>query len=156
MLFTDKISGITALCQDAVVSENNGLTQIRLPKEALKEVLSLALSQLEFDYLEFISALDYPAENKIDVIYFLCANNQQQLEIKVALDRNKPEITTVSDIYKTADWHERETAELFGITFTGHPDPRKLLLPDDFSGFPLRKDFKDDFMLALPTTRGKE
>jgi NADH-quinone oxidoreductase subunit C len=53
-------------------------------------------------------------------------------------------------LYRTAEWHERETAELFGIVFEGHPDPRRLLLPDDLEGFPLRKDFTHPNLRKLP------
>jgi NADH:ubiquinone oxidoreductase subunit C len=59
------------------------------------------------------------------------------------LDRDKPEIETVSFIWKTAEFHEREVAELFGVNFLHHPDPRKLILPDEWTGFPLRKDYED-------------
>ena len=56
----------------------------------------------------------------------------------------------MSDLFRTAEWHERETAELFGIVFAGHPDPRRLLLPDDLEGFPLRKDFAHPNLVRLP------
>jgi NADH:ubiquinone oxidoreductase subunit C len=63
--------------------------------------------------------------------------------IKIQLDRDLPVVATVSDIWRTADFHEREAFEMFGVQFTGHPDLRKLILPDDFEGFPMRKDFED-------------
>jgi NADH-quinone oxidoreductase subunit C len=56
-------------------------------------------------------------------------------------DGNPPSIQSVVEIWRTADWHERETAEMFGIKFLNHPDPRKLLLPDEWQAHPLRKDF---------------
>jgi NADH-quinone oxidoreductase subunit C len=68
----------------------------------------------------------------------------------VALGRDSARLDTVSDIYRTAEWHEREAAEMFGISFTGHPDPRKLLLPDEIEGHPLRKDFSHPDMNPLP------
>jgi NADH:ubiquinone oxidoreductase subunit C len=64
--------------------------------------------------------------------------------VKSKLDRNTPEIRTVSDIWRTAEFHEREVFELFGVNFTDHPDLRLLILPDGWEGkFPLRKDFED-------------
>jgi NADH-quinone oxidoreductase subunit C len=63
--------------------------------------------------------------------------------VKVLLDRDKPQIDTVCDIWRTAEFHEREAFEMFGITFHQHPDLRKLILPDDFNGYPMRKDFED-------------
>ncbi|MFM7901069.1 MAG: NADH-quinone oxidoreductase subunit C, partial [Bacteroidota bacterium] len=62
---------------------------------------------------------------------------------KVKLDRTQPEADTVCDIWRTAEFHEREVFELFGVDFKGHPDLRKLILPDDWQGFPLRKDYED-------------
>ena len=70
--------------------------------------------------------------------------------VRVLLPRQGARVDTVSDLYRTAEWHEREAAEMFGIVFTGHPDPRKLLLPDDLEGHPLLKDFTHPNMLRLP------
>lgn len=64
------------------------------------------------------------------------------IAIKVALDRNAPSVRTLSDIWRTANWHEREAFDLFGINFTDHPDLRRILLPADWEGFPLRKDYQ--------------
>jgi NADH:ubiquinone oxidoreductase subunit C len=63
--------------------------------------------------------------------------------VKVKLDRNNAEIETVSDSWRTADFHEREVYDLFGVRFLNHPDLRRLILTDDFEGYPLRKDFED-------------
>ena len=63
--------------------------------------------------------------------------------VKSKLDRNNPEIETVSDIWRTADFHEREVYDLFGVKFLHHPDLRRLLLTDDWIGYPLRKDYED-------------
>ena len=70
--------------------------------------------------------------------------------LRVLLPREGGTVETASDIYRTAEWHERETAEMFGVEFVGHPDPRKLLLPDDLDGYPLRKDFTHPNMIRLP------
>jgi NADH-quinone oxidoreductase subunit C len=71
----------------------------------------------------------------------------------VRCPRDGARVPTVSDIFRTAEWHERETAELFGIVFTDHPDPRRLLLPDDLDGYPLRKDFTHPNLIRLPEAR---
>ena len=63
------------------------------------------------------------------------------LALKVELDRTKPEVDSVTEIWKTADWHEREAYDLLGIHFKNHPDLRRILLPDDWEGHPLRKDY---------------
>lgn len=103
-----------------------------------------------FDFLSNITAVDYYPANKFAVVYNLASlPYQQQLTIRVELvleDRNHnnlPEIPSVSTVWRTADWHEREAFDLMGIYFTGHPDLRRILLPDDWEGFPLRKDYED-------------
>jgi NADH:ubiquinone oxidoreductase subunit C len=63
--------------------------------------------------------------------------------VKAKLDAANPEVETVCDIWRTAEFHEREVFELFGVTFLNHPDLRRLILTDDFEGFPLRKNFED-------------
>ena len=97
-----------------------------------------------FDLLSCVTGIDNgPAANTMEVIYNLYSiPYDNHLTIKVVLPRERPEIETVSHIWKTANWHERETFDLFGIHFKGHPDLRRILLPADWEGFPLRKDYK--------------
>lgn len=100
-----------------------------------------------FDFLNCISGVDYGAsENKMEIVYHLTSIPYNfQLVVKCELPRpalpELPQIATVSDIWKAADWHEREIYDLFGIVFIGHPDMRRILLPDDWEGHPLRKDY---------------
>ena len=102
-----------------------------------------------FDFLSNITAVDYYPEHRFAVVYHLASIPfQYQLTLRVELpnDRsvdNLPELPSVSSIWRTADWHEREAFDLMGIFFTGHPDLRRILLPDDWKGFPLRKDYED-------------
>lgn len=77
------------------------------------------------------------------VYHFTSTRFRHPLVVKVKLDRNNAEIETVSDIWRTAEFHEREVYDLFGVRFLHHPDLRRLLLTDDFEGHPLRKDFED-------------
>ncbi len=107
--------------------------------------------QLGFDFLVFLTALDRPEQGKLEVVYRLFSyGTRATVVLRVFLPRDGARVDTVSDIYRTAEWHERETAEMFGIEFAGHPDPRKLLLPDDLEGHPLRKDFTHPNMIRLP------
>lgn len=102
-----------------------------------------------FDFLSCLSAVDYGVEaNRFGVVYHLASIPYQTrlvLKISQANDRNPdnlPVFPSVTLVYRTADWHEREAYDFFGIFFEGHPDLRRILLPDDWEGFPLRKDYK--------------
>ncbi|HEY0655214.1 MAG TPA: NADH-quinone oxidoreductase subunit C [Chryseosolibacter sp.] len=97
-----------------------------------------------FDLLSCVTAVDNgPSANTMEVIYNLYSIPfDQHLALKVVLPREKPEVPSVFSIWKTADWHEREAFDMFGIKFTGHPDLRRILMPADWEGFPLRKDYK--------------
>ncbi len=103
-----------------------------------------------FDLLECLTALDNgPEKNTMEVIYHLYSiPYEHALVLKIVCSRNAepgqlPQVPTVSHIWRTADWHEREAYDLLGIHFSGHPDLRRLLLPADWQGFPLRKDYKE-------------
>jgi NADH:ubiquinone oxidoreductase subunit C len=157
MNLQDALKSIAAEFPAAVVTGQAGNTGIAVAPESLRPLLQMLKEKLGFGYLVFNSAIDRMPENKIDVIYLLCADDDvTRLTVKVTLDRARPEIESVADLFRTADWHEREAAEMFGITFLHHPDPRHLLLWEGFAGFPLRKDFKDDFLIPLPTGKKDE
>jgi NADH-quinone oxidoreductase subunit C len=101
-----------------------------------------------FDFLSCLSGVDYGVEaGRFGVVYQLASiPYQTQLTLKVSRENdrdpdNLPSFPTVSHVYRTADWHEREAFEMEGIFFEDHPDLRRLLLPDDWDGYPLRKDY---------------
>ena len=96
---------------------------------------------LAFDYCEFTSSVDYMDEGFEVVTHLYSTSHHHNVRLKVRVPREEPRCPTLSDIYPAANWHERETAEMFGIAFEGHPQPVKLLLPEPFEGNPLRKDF---------------
>lgn len=98
-----------------------------------------------FDSLSCLTALDNGVESgTMEVIYNLYSiPHDLHLMLKVTLDRAKAEIDSVSDIWRTADWHEREAYDLLGIHFNNHPDLRRILLPKDWEGHPLRKDYEE-------------
>jgi NADH-quinone oxidoreductase subunit C len=100
--------------------------------------------ELAFDLLRCISAIDWPAKNIIELSYDLISTRLgHAFAVKVSLDRSNPKVESVSGIWPAANWHEREAYDLMGVTFTNHPDPRRILMPDDWAGFPLRKDYQD-------------
>lgn len=110
----------------------------------LKQLL-LALrddAALKFDVLSDLTAVDLPKEDVIQVVYHLYSyESRTQIVVKADLDRAAPRIATVEDIWKVANWFEREVFDLFGVLFEGHSDLRRILLPEDWVGYPLRKDF---------------
>lgn len=99
-------------------------------------------SDRKMDFLFCVTGVDW--KTHMTMVYHLrSTQTDETLVIKIQLDRNNPEVETVSDIWRTAEFHEREAFEMFGVQFAHHPDLRKLILPDDFEGFPMRKDFED-------------
>jgi NADH-quinone oxidoreductase subunit C len=117
----------------------------------LREHLVVLRDDLAFDFLVFVTALDRPAEGVLELVYRLFSHaSRVSFVVRVRCPRDDARVPTASDIYRTAEWHERETAELFGIAFADHPDPRRLLLPDDLEGYPLRKDFAHSNLVRLP------
>jgi NADH-quinone oxidoreductase subunit C len=99
-------------------------------------------SGLDFDYLFCLTCVDWKTHFTM-VYHFSSTIHRHTLVVKVKLDRNQPEIETVSDIWLTAEFHEREVYDLFGVRFPGHPDLRRLFLTEDWVGWPLRKDYED-------------
>ncbi len=97
---------------------------------------------LAFDCLSNQSGVDYPARNEIEVVYHLYSyGTRETCVLKVATPRENAAIPTVSRVWATAIWQEREIFDLLGVVFDGHPDLRRILLPEDWVGHPLRKDF---------------
>jgi len=99
--------------------------------------------ELAFDFLAELTAVDFwPKEPRYEVVYMLVSlANRLRLRMKVRLAADDPHVATVSGIWPVANWLEREVWDLYGIAFDGHPDPRRLLMPEDWQGYPLRKDY---------------
>jgi NADH-quinone oxidoreductase subunit C len=97
---------------------------------------------LAFDFLAELTAVDYwPKEPRYELVYVLVSiANKLRLRMKVRLAADDPHVATVCAVWPAANWLEREVWDLFGIAFDDHPDPRRLLMPEDWQGFPLRKD----------------
>ena len=95
-----------------------------------------------FDMFTFLCGVDWPDDNEIEVVAHLYSvRRQHHINMKIRVPREGGSVPTLSGIWRGADWHEREAAELFGVGFEGHPHLLKLLLPEAFEGYPMRKDF---------------
>jgi NADH-quinone oxidoreductase subunit C len=97
---------------------------------------------LDFDYLFCLTCIDWKTHFTM-VYHFNSTIHRHSMVIKAKLDRNLPEIESLSDIWQTAEFHEREVYDLFGVKFLNHPDLRRLFMTDDWEGWPLRKDYED-------------
>ena len=97
---------------------------------------------LRFDALSNQSGVDYKAQGTIQIVYHLYSyEHRHWIVLKVDVPRDTPSLPSVESVWKAANWHEREIFDLLGVTFEGHPDLRRLLMPEDWIGYPLRKDF---------------
>jgi NADH:ubiquinone oxidoreductase subunit C len=136
---------ITELLPTATFEEGGEWLNINVdPKEWLSFAKQLRQDEsLLFDYLFCLTCIDW--KTHLTMVYHLSSTkHRHNIVVKSKLDRNNPEIETVSHIWKTADFHEREVYEMFGVKFLNHPDLRLLILPDGWEGKnPLRKDFED-------------
>lgn len=137
---------VNELCPGAATDLDEGCLDpfFKVDAANLKEAC-LALRDdgaLKFSVLSDLTAVDLPTENVIQIVYHLFSYEpQQQIVIKADVDRDAPRIATVEDVWKVANWFEREVFDLFGVLFEGHSDLRRILLPEDWVGYPLRKDF---------------
>ena len=136
---------------DAALQAPDPALRATVGPETLHGHLQYLHDQLHFDYMVFVTAVDWPEQARLELVYRLFSyNSKSAVSLRVMLPRDLAKVDSVADIYRTAEWHERETAEMFGIEFVGHPDPRKILLPDEIDGHPLRKDFSHPNMVPLP------
>jgi NADH-quinone oxidoreductase subunit C len=130
------------------INESSTPASIEVNSVHIKSLLDLLNKdeRFYFDMLSCITGIDNgPEADTMEVVYNLYSIPfEQSLMIKVILKRTDPKIDSVVDIWKTADWLERETYDMYGIQFIGHPDLRRILLPADWKGFPLRKDYEHE------------
>jgi NADH-quinone oxidoreductase subunit C len=115
-------------------------------RERIVEICRFLKSEpgLEMNFLEDLTAVDWPKRNVIEVVYHLLSYQYRHgIVLKVEADRAAPSVASVEGVWKTANWFEREVYDLFGVDFPGHPDLRRIMLPDDWIGHPLRKDYQE-------------
>jgi NADH-quinone oxidoreductase subunit C len=129
----------------AQVIEFRGETTVVVPQQHLLRAAEFLANEasLGFTFLSDITAVDrFPMEPRFEINYHLLSiDRRERLRLKVRLAGTDPSVTSVTSIWPTANWHERENFDLFGIRFLGHPDLRRILMPDEWEGYPLRKDY---------------
>jgi len=137
---------VAGLAPDAVFDENKQFLTVNIAPEKLLDFLKKLKESPEgsFDYLFCITGADW--NNKLMVIYHLeSTKHNHQIEVKTGTDdRENPVLDSICSLYKGAELHEDEIFDLYGITFKGHPNLRRMFMPDDWKGFPLRKDYTDE------------
>lgn len=128
------------------IIEAHGEVTAVVPREHLQAICLHLKSDpdTQFDFLSDVCGVDRGPEEepRFEVNYHLFSTTRyHRIRLKILLNDEDPRVPTVTNIWRTANWHERETFDLFGVIFEGHPDLRRILLPDDWQGHALRKDF---------------
>jgi NADH-quinone oxidoreductase subunit C len=145
MTASELLNSLSRLLGDRLKSrtEFRGETAFTIAPENLRELAKFCRDKLSFDYLIDISSVDNFGEDpRFEVVYELYSMTLAvHLRIKLAVSEDICAVDTVSDIWPTADWHEREIYDMMGIRFNNHPDLRRILMWDGYPFFPLRKDF---------------
>jgi NADH-quinone oxidoreductase subunit C len=125
------------------VSEFRGETTVVVKKEEIVAVCTFLKGELGFNFLTDLCSIDYLGQAPRFMMVYQLYNigTHKRLRIKAAVEESDARIDTVSGVWATANWLERECYDLMGIVFNNHPDPRRILMPDDWVGHPLRKDY---------------
>jgi NADH-quinone oxidoreductase subunit C len=124
-------------------TEFRGETTYAIVAKNLREIMKFCCDKLSFDYLIDITSIDnFGDEPRFEIVYHLYSmRHAVHLRLKLKVSEEAASVDTVSDIWPTANWHEREIYDMMGIKFNGHPDLRRILMWDGYPFFPLRKDF---------------
>jgi NADH-quinone oxidoreductase subunit C len=125
------------------VKEYRGETTITVKKEDIVAVCAFLKNELGYNFLTDLCGVDYLGQSpRFLVVYHLYSlTSKERLRLKVPVEEKDPKVDTVSSVWATANWHERECWDLMGISFNNHPDLRRILMPADWEGHPLRKDY---------------
>ena len=141
--FVEKLKSLNSMWITDVV-ESHGEVTVTVPRDSIVDVCRFLKAEQGFDLLADLCGADRGPEEdpRFEVNYHLFSTkHHSRLRLKVLLSEDDPHVMTVTQIWKTANWHERETYDLLGVIFDGHPDLRRILLPSDFDGHALRKDY---------------
>jgi NADH-quinone oxidoreductase subunit C len=120
-----------------------GETTLEIAAARIASVCGFLKVERQYERLSTVTAVDrYPAEPRFEIVYHLhSVARNARLRLKCRVGGEQPRIDSVTPVWRSADWYEREVFDLFGVRFNGHPDLRRIMLPDDWEGHPLRKDY---------------
>jgi NADH-quinone oxidoreductase subunit C len=143
MALSDSIAALEGKFTILGKTEFRDETTLTVQREDIAAICRYCKESLGFDYLLDVSSVDnFGSEPRFEMVYELSSmETNEHLRLKFSLSEDEPTVATVSDIWPTANWHEREVYDMMGITFTGHPDLRRILMWDGYPYYPLRKDF---------------
>jgi NADH-quinone oxidoreductase subunit C len=155
LTFEQVVDRIKGALGDAVVefSAGDGIPAVRLAADAVARAARFLRDdeELAFDFLMYVTAVDYPDEDKITLVYhYFSYRNEQSLMVKADVPRRGAAVRSIAHVYAAADWLEREVYDLFGVTFEGHPNLTRILTPEGFEGHPLLKDFTNEDYVPFP------
>lgn len=142
---------ITEILPAATYEETGEFLNVIIPSTDLHSFMKELRNKPEFnmDFLFCLTCIDWK-DHFMMVYHLLSKNHRHEFVVKAKLaDRDKPEIESLTDIWKTANFHEREVFDLFGVKFLNHPDLRRIFLDDNWPGYPLRKDYVDENMIEI-------
>ena len=145
------IDGLSEQFSDSLIDvyQSSGDTFVRIAPQANVEICRFLKNEHHFIYLSDVFGTDrFTSEDRFEVVYNLVSlRDQDRLFVKVWLPEENPEITSITSVWQSANWFERQTYDMYGIRFTDHPDMRRIYMPEDFEYFPLRKEFP---LLGIP------
>ncbi|WP_034486342.1 NADH-quinone oxidoreductase subunit C [Actinomadura oligospora] len=146
----------TRFADEAATSESHGEVTADVPVESWLDALTFARDDLGCAFFDWLTAVDELEDGFAIVVHLYSLEGKHHLLVRTRVPRENPALPTATGVFRGANWHERETFEMFGIVFDGHPNLVPLLLPDGFEGHPLRKDFVLASRVAKPWPGAKE
>ncbi len=128
---------------DLAYGNVNGTHDITIKKEDVLKVGNLLYNECGMDWMvDAVSVDRYKKQDRYEMVYNLrSTKHRDRLFIRIKLDSKEPQMETLSGIWESANWYEREAYDMMGITFLNHPDPRRMYMPEDYEYYPLRKEF---------------
>jgi NADH-quinone oxidoreductase subunit C len=142
----ETLDALKACCGDLPASEFRGDTRVLVPRERLLDAMQMLKTGRGFDLLVDVTCVDYlnyrHAADRFGLVYLLANTaTNERLTVRVFLNEPDLDVPSMVPLWAGADWLEREVYDMFGIRFTGHPNLKRILMPDEFTSYPLRKDY---------------